>query len=158
MDGSEVPAGATVSPSGGEAHEPYSVVEVNSVLYELTDPSPRIHLLEAEPPYRYLEIPVALADAIALAHAVARVEGARPTTHELTSAILGRLRADVVALRIARREAGVFYGELDVMTATGREVFDCRVSDGIVLALRQAVPAPILCAESILATIEVDPT
>jgi bifunctional DNase/RNase len=37
-----------------------------------------------------------------------------------------------------------------VMTPRGREQFDCRTSDAFILALRQAVPAPILCAEEVI--------
>jgi bifunctional DNase/RNase len=44
----------------------------------------------------------------------------------------------------------VFYAELDVMTPRGREVFDARPSDAFILALRQAVSAPILCDEEVL--------
>jgi len=36
------------------------------------------------------------------------------------------------------------------MTPGGREVLDCRPSDGIVLALRMPVPAPILVDERLL--------
>ena len=47
----------------------FRVMHLESVLYDLTDPSPFVHLLEAEAPFRYLVIPVALADAIAIQHA-----------------------------------------------------------------------------------------
>ena len=50
-----------------------------------------------------------------------------------------------------RFEDGVYYAELDLMTPKGHEIFDCRTSDAITLALRQSVPAPILCAEEVLA-------
>ena len=36
------------------------------------------------------------------------------------------------------------------MTPAGREQVDCRPSDGIVLALRMPVPAPILVDERLL--------
>jgi bifunctional DNase/RNase len=141
--------------SGGEpaAREEYShfrVMNVESVLYDLSDASPLVHLMEAESPYRYLAIPVALADAIALHHAHSAIEGRRPSTSELVMTILTRLRAEIIAARIVRYEDGVFYAELDLMTPRGREVLDCRTSDALTLALRQRVPAPILCAEEVL--------
>jgi len=120
------------------------------VLYDLTDPSPFIHLLEAETPFRYLVIPVALPDAIAIQHAHSAIEGRRPLTHELMSSILTRLGAEVIAARIVRYDAGVFYAELDLMTSKGRQVFDCRTSDAIAMALRQNTSAPILCSEEVL--------
>jgi bifunctional DNase/RNase len=128
----------------------FRVMRLESVLYDLTDPSPMIYLLEAESPFRYLVVPVALADAVAVQHAHSSVEGRRPGTHELMTSILTRLQADVIAARIVRYEGGVFYSELDLMTPKGREVFDCRTSDALALALRQKANAPILCSEEVL--------
>ncbi|MGC2169080.1 MAG: bifunctional nuclease family protein [Acidimicrobiales bacterium] len=139
-----------VEPSAGEAYSTFRVMHVESVLYDLSDTSPLVHLMEAESPYRYLAIPVALADAIALHHAHNAIDGRRPSTSELMTTILTRLQAEIIATRIVRYEDGVFYAELDLMTPRGHEIFDCRTSDAITLALRQRVPAPILCAEEVL--------
>jgi bifunctional DNase/RNase len=128
----------------------FRVMHLESVLYDLTDPSPFVHLLEAEAPYRYLVIPVALADGIAIQHAHSAIVGRRPSTHELMNAVMTRLGTEVIAARIVRYEAGVFYAELDLMTPKGQQVFDCRTSDAISMALRQNSPAPILCAEEVL--------
>jgi len=131
-------------------HVTFRVMHLESVLYDLTDASPMIHLLEAESPFRYLVVPVALADAVALQNAHGAIEGRRPSTHELMTTILTRIQGEVIAARIVRYEGGVFYAELDLMTPRGREVFDCRTSDALSMALRQSVPAPILCAEDVL--------
>ncbi|HUY17475.1 MAG TPA: bifunctional nuclease family protein [Acidimicrobiales bacterium] len=128
----------------------FRVMHLEAVLYDLTDASPMIHLLEAESPFRYLVIPVALSDAVALQNAHGAIEGRRPNTHELMTTILTRLQGEVIAARVVRYEGGVFYAELDLMTPRGREVFDCRTSDALSMALRQNVPAPILCAEEVL--------
>ncbi|MGA7835571.1 MAG: bifunctional nuclease family protein [Acidimicrobiales bacterium] len=128
----------------------FRVMHLDSVLYDLTDPSPMVHLLEAEAPFRYLVIPVALADAIAIQHAHSSIEGRRPGTHELMNAVLTRLGTEVIAARIVRYENGVFFAELDLMTPKGRQVFDCRTSDALTMALRQNSPAPILCSEEVL--------
>jgi bifunctional DNase/RNase len=138
------------SGTAGEEYAAFRVLHLESVLYDLTDPSPLVHLMEAESPFRYLAIPMALPDAIALHLAHSAVEGRRPSTSELMTTILTRLRAEVIAARIVRYEGGVFYAELDLMTPRGREVFDCRTSDALTLALRQRVPAPILCSEEVL--------
>jgi bifunctional DNase/RNase len=110
----------------------------------------RVMHLEAESPFRYLVVPVALADAIAVQHAHSSIEGRRPGTHELMTTMLTRLQAEVISARIVRYEGGVFYSELDLMTPKGREVFDCRTSDALSLALRQKSNAPILCSEGVL--------
>jgi bifunctional DNase/RNase len=156
----DAPATEDVVPTGESSEElessssvedvAFRVMHVESVLYDLTDPSPLVHLLEAESPFRYLVVPLALSDAAALQHAHSAIEGRRPSTHELMTTILTRLQAEVIAARIVRYEGGVFYAELDLMTPRGREVFDCRTSDALSLALRQSVPAPILCAEDVL--------
>jgi bifunctional DNase/RNase len=64
--------------------------------------------------------------------------------------MLTRLQGEVIAARIVCYEGGVFCAELDLMTPRGREVFDCRTSDALSMALRQSVPAPILCSEAVL--------
>jgi hypothetical protein len=56
------------------------------------------------------------------------------------------------------REEGTLLAELDLMAPGGRERVDCRPSDGIVLALRMPVPAPILVDERLLESLsDVDP-
>ncbi|MHB8378955.1 MAG: bifunctional nuclease family protein [Acidimicrobiales bacterium] len=144
----ELADGVEMTSSGGGVT--FRVMHLESVLFDLTDASPMIHLLEAESPFRYLVIPVALGDAVALQNAHGAVEGRRPSTHELMTTILTRLQGEVIAARVVRYEGGVFYAELDLMTPRGREVFDCRTSDALSMALRQSVPAPILCAEEVL--------
>ncbi len=117
---------------------PFRVMHVESVLYDLTDPSPLVHLLEAETPFRYLVIPVALADAIAIQHAHSAIEGRRPSTHELMNAILTRLGTEVIAARIVRYDEGVFYAELDLMTP--------RVAKS--LTVERATRSPWRCART----------
>jgi hypothetical protein len=128
----------------------FNLMSVESVLYDLSDSSPLVHLTESDTPYRYLAIPIALPEAIALHNALDKIDGRRPGTHEVVSKILQQLKADIVAARITRYENGVFYAELDVMSPSGHDVFDCRTSDALILATRQSVRAPVLCAESVL--------
>jgi bifunctional DNase/RNase len=128
----------------------FRVMTVGSVRFDLGDSSPQIHLVEEETPYRNISVTVALAEAQSLHNALIGKVGIRPSTHELTSSIIAQLQADIIAVRILRHENGVFYSELDLMTTRGQERLDCRTSDGVILAIRQAVAAPILCAEEIL--------
>jgi len=132
------------------AADVYRVMQVAEVTYDFDRAAGVVVLVEAEGRRRELRVPVALGDATAIHHAWHRVVGVRPTSGELTTFILQELRADVVAVRLVRREAGVYYAELDVMTAQGRRVFDARPSDALTLALRQSVPAPVLAAEGLL--------
>ncbi len=140
------------APEAVEDSTVFRVMTVESVVFDLGDPSPQVHLMENEAPYRHLSVPIALSEAQALWAALNHATGRRPGTHELTTAILRQLQADIIAVRIVRLENGVFYATLDVMTPRGREQFDCRTSDGFILALRQTVVAPILCAEAVLET------
>jgi len=128
----------------------FRVMTVGSVRFDLGNSSPQIHLMEEDSPYRNVSITVALAEAQSLHNALIGAVGLRPSTHELTTSIIAHLQADIIAVRILRHENGVFYSQLDLMTARGHEVLDCRTSDGIILAIRQPVAAPILCAEEVL--------
>ena len=128
----------------------FRVVQVADVAFDFFATTSTLVLREAEGSRRELIIPVALADATAIHQAWKHLVGRRPTTNELVTFILQELQADVIAARIVRLEAGVFYAELDLMTPKGRRVFDCRASDAISLALRQAVAAPLLVAEDVL--------
>jgi bifunctional DNase/RNase len=128
----------------------FNVMSIESVLYDLSDSSPLVHLIEEDTPYRYMAIPIALTEAVALHNALDKIDGRRPGTHEVLSEVLRRLNADIVAARITRYDGGVFYAELDLMTPRGHEIFDCRTSDALILATRQGVRAPVLCAESVL--------
>ncbi|MGC8509914.1 MAG: bifunctional nuclease family protein [Acidimicrobiales bacterium] len=132
----------------------YRVMSVETVVFDLSDPSPHVHLMEQELPYRSLSIPVALPDAQAIHAALENVRGRRPTTHELLCEIVARLRCDVVAARIVRLDQGVYHAQLDLMTPRGVMHVDCRTSDALVVALRQPVVAPILCAEEVLEAVQ----
>ena len=99
--------------------------------------------------YRVLGFPVGLVEGAALAGAIEGSEGVRPTTHELFAEILARSGVEVIALRLTSREAGVLRAEIDLMGPRGREIVECRPSDGLVLCHRQLVTAPILVAEDL---------
>jgi uncharacterized protein len=129
----------------------FRVMDVMAVTMELPDQFPLVTLQEAEPPRRELSFRVGLPEGVALAYALRGVSTARPLTHELFTTVLQRLRADLVAVRIVSRHGTTYGAEIDVMTARGREVVPCRPSDGLVLAARQAVAAPVLADERLLA-------
>ncbi len=125
----------------------FRVMVFEDVSLDLPTQYPVVTLIENEPPLRSLVFPVGLAEGTALALALRRMESPRPTTHELFMEVMQRGRIDVIALRLNGRENGNYLAELDVMTPLGRERISCRPSDGLVLALRMPVSAPILVDE-----------
>ena len=122
-------------------------MDVEDVSLDLPSQYPVVTLIENEPPLRALVFPVGLAEGTALAQALRRMESPRPMTHELFMEVMQRGRIDVIALRLIGRENGNYLAELDLMTPLGRERIACRPSDGLVLALRMPVSAPILVDE-----------
>ena len=134
---------------GAESFLTFRVTEVVSVTVTLPDTFAQVQLSETEAPYRVLGFPVGLAEGAALAAAIEGSVGARPTTHELFAEVLGRSGVEVIALRLTRREGGVLCAEIDLMGPRGREIVECRPSDGLVLCHRQVVTAPVLVAEEL---------
>ncbi len=128
----------------------FRVMHVEDVSLDLPAQFPSVTLVESEPPMRALVFPVGLPEGTAMAQALRRIPGRRPMTHELFMDVLQRAHIDVVSVRLTGREEGNLVAELDLMTPTGRERLDCRPSDGLVLALRMPVPAPILVDERLL--------
>jgi len=144
------PTTTPFSPQNGEVtHPTFRVMELIEVTVPLPAQHALVQLAEKESPYRTLSFPVGLAEGAALVAAQEGSQGLRPSTHELFSEMLRRINADVIAVRIVDEREGVFHAELDVMTARGRELLSCRPSDGLVLSLRQLVPAPILVDETL---------
>ena len=147
----DVPSGtaAEFGPDGGTVRS-FRVMHVEDVSLDLPSQYPSVALIEAEPPMRALVFPVGLAEGAAMAQALRRMTSRRPMTHELFMDVLQKARIDVVSLRLIGREEGNLLAELDLMTPSGAQSVDCRPSDGLVLALRMPVPAPILVDERLL--------
>lgn len=132
------------SGAGSTSERVLRVMEIVSVDIELPAQFPVVLLREAEPPYRDLAMPIGMAEGTALAYAWRKLATPRPLTHELFASVLQRLRVDLVAVRLVGRAAGTYLAELDLMGPGGRQVVPCRPSDGLILALRAPVPAPVL--------------
>ena len=142
------PASSPTPPA--ERMATFRVMDVDDVSIDLPSQYPSVTLVESEPPIRELVLPVGMPEGTALAQALRRMSGRRPMTHELFMQVLQRARVDVIAVRLVGHEEGNLLAELDLMTPSGREQIDCRPSDGIVLALRMPVPAPILVDQRLL--------
>ena len=117
---------------------------VSSVTVDLPNQHPAVCLREMEIPRRQLTFSVGLQDGVALSHAMRRIPTPRPLTHELMSGVLQQFDIDLVAVRIVGRVGSVHFAELDLRGTGGRSVHSCRPTDGIILALHQPVPVPIL--------------
>ena len=128
----------------------FRVVQVERVSYDFARSTAHVVLRESEGARRAVNVPIALADATAVHHALHHTAARRPSSSELVISMLQEFHVDIIAARIVRWEEGIFYAELDVMTPRGRRVFDCRPSDAINLCCRQVVPAPVLVAEELL--------
>jgi hypothetical protein len=128
----------------------FRVMDLEDVSMDLPSPYPAVTLVESEPPMRALVFPVGLPEGTAMAQALRRMDSRRPMTHELFMQVMQQARIDVIALRLTGRDEGNLLAELDLMTPGGRVRVDCRPSDGIVLAMRMPVPAPILADERLL--------
>jgi uncharacterized protein len=139
-----------VPPPVAVAFANFRVMDVDDVVLDLPSPYPTVTLVESEPPRRDLVFPVGLPEGTAIAQALRRMEGRRPMTHELFMRVLQRVRVDVIAVRLVGRDEGNLLAELDLMAPNGRQRIGCRPSDGIVLALRMPVPAPVLADERLL--------
>jgi uncharacterized protein len=135
-----------------ESYADFKVVEVMSVTLELPDQFPNVTLQEAAAPLRQLIFPVGPPEGAAIAYALRRLDTPRPLTHELFANVLRALNVDIVAVRLVGRTAGTYLGELDLMGSQGHEIVECRASDGLVMALRQTVRAPVLVDERLLST------
>jgi uncharacterized protein len=148
--GSDEAAEAATTPEPGPDTPPppaYRVMDIEDVSLDLPSQYPAVTLVESEPPMRTLVFPVGLAEGTALALALRRMDSPRPMTHELFMQVLQRARVDVIAVRLVGRENGNYLAEVDLMVPHGRERVPCRPSDGLVLAQRMPVPAPILADE-----------
>jgi bifunctional DNase/RNase len=145
-----------ISPGPAPPSEPhvdapvFRVMEVLSVSLDLPGQYPTVHLQEAEPPLRDLIFPIGLPEGVALAHALRKVATSRPLTHELFLSALQHLGADVATVRLVGRRGVIYLAELVLTGSRGVLSLPCRPSDGLTLALRQPVPAPVLADERLL--------
>lgn len=142
----------TVESVGATADEPETFRPLSYIDVTFTLPAhyPVVTLQEFDSPHRLLSIPVGVAEGNAIAYAAKAIATARPMTHELMVSVFESFGLSVATLRITGAENGVFFAELVVAGAEGQRVVPCRVSDGIVLCLRQRPPVPITVSPSVI--------
>jgi len=149
------PAVPSPAPSAPPAVSPaptrtFRIVRVAAVAVALPDQYPVVTLEDAEETRERLSFRIGTAEGVALSHSLAGTEAPRPLTHDLFARALERVGVEVVAVRLTGRVGATYLAELELAGPRGREVLSCRPSDGICLALRQRVVAPVLCDERLL--------
>jgi uncharacterized protein len=125
----------------------FRIVTVVSVGVELPDQYPVLTVEDTEAHRGRLSFRIGIAEGVSLAHALTGTVPPRPLTHDLFAQALQRYAIDVLAVRLVGRVGSTYLAELDLVGPRGREVLSCRPSDGICLALRRHVPAPVLADE-----------
>jgi bifunctional DNase/RNase len=140
----ELEPGFTVPTPPTDGSPDFRMVVVSSVTVDLPNQHPAVCLREMETPRRQLTFSVGMQDGVALSHVMRRIPTPRPLTHELMSGVLQQFDIDLVAVRIVGRVGSVHFAELDLRGTGGRSVLSCRPSDGLILALHQPVPVPLL--------------
>ncbi len=125
----------------------WRIVRVVSVDVVLPDQFPTVTLEDTEGHGERLAFRIGTSEGVALAHAIGGTTAPRPLTHDLFAETLERYGIEVLAVRLTGRIGSTHFAELVLVGPSGRAVLSCRPSDGICLALRQRVAAPVLCDE-----------
>jgi hypothetical protein len=152
-------AGAVAEGAGSESSvsepafvepTPYVPMEYVGVVMELPAANPTLVLREIVGLHRELHIPIAFADGVAIAHAAQGIVTPRPLTHELMTDVLNAFGLTLETVRITQVVGTSFSAELVLTGTLGMRVLDCRVSDGVCLALRQNLPVPVTADSLVL--------
>ena len=128
----------------------FEQVRFVDVVVELPSTNPVVVLEEVSPPCRLLQIPIGLPEGVAIAYAAQGVATPKPLTHELVVSILAVHGLTLEYLRITEVHQSAFSAELVVSGPSGSRTVACRPSDGIALALRQPLGAPIVVSPAVL--------
>lgn len=120
---------------------------VYGVSFDMVGKQP-IVLLKTVQTNRFLPIWIGHPEASAILAKLQDSDTPRPMTHDLFSAALGELDAEVVKIEVVEMKDSTFYARV-VLRRDGEEVgLDARPSDAIALALR--AKAPIFAADDVI--------
>ena len=128
----------------------YRPLRYVGVVMNLPSTNPTLVLQEEDDPHRELHIPIALADGIAITFAARSVATPKPLTHELITNIFDAYGLTLEQVRIIAVENNAYSAELLLSGSLGSRVLECRVTDGVCLALRQRLDVPVTAAEEVL--------
>ncbi len=132
--------------------EPASYVPLRFVDVVMVLPSlnPIVVLEEEAGAHRRLSIPIGQAEGAAIAYAARRITTPKPLTHELVVNMMTEFALVLEVVRITEVNGAAYAAEAVVSGPSGTRVIACRPSDGIALALRYPLFAPLVAHESVL--------
>lgn len=126
-------------------------VVVSDVSVRLPETFGRLTFSELDAPKRSLSIPISLEQAGIIAGHLSGRSAPRPMSGDLLCDIMSAFDLSVEVIQITGEANGIFLAQLTVAGAGSRpRSFPCRPSDGVIVALGQPLPVPILVDESLL--------
>lgn len=126
-------------------------VVVKEVSVRLPETFGRITFAELDLPKRSFSVPISLEQAGIIASHLSGRPAPRPMSGDLLCDILSTFDLSVEVVQITGVKDGVYLAQLTVVGAGSRpRTFPCRPSDGVIIALSQPLPIPILADESLL--------
>ncbi len=110
----------------------------------------RLAFVELDQPKRNLTIPISIEQAGIISGLFQGIKPPRPMMGDLFCEVMVAYDFSVAVVQITGRENGVYFAQVTFTGASGRpKMFPCRPSDGVILALGQPLPVPILIDEDL---------
>lgn len=126
-------------------------VVVSGVGVRLPETFGRVVLAELDGSKRSFSIPISLEQAGVMAGLLEGRKAPRPMTGDLFCEVLEAFSLGVEVIQITGKANGVYLAQMTITGASSKpKVFPCRPSDGIIVALGQPLPVPILADEALL--------
>jgi uncharacterized protein len=129
-------------------------VAIDSVRVSLMSQHRLVVLKDLQSP-RFLPIWIGPFEADAITIELQGVEVARPLTHDLLKAAIGKLGAEIERVAITELRNDTFYAEITLRVNGRRLEIDSRPSDAIALAVRARVP--VYVADDVLEQAAITP-
>ena len=120
---------------------------IYGVSFDLVGKQP-IVLLKTADGNKFLPIWIGHPEAAAILMKLQGASTPRPMTHDLVTAMLGELDAQVVRITVTELKENTFYASITVQQNGSEIEIDSRPSDAIALAVR--ADAPIFAAEEVI--------
>ena len=120
---------------------------IYGVSFDLVGKQP-IVLLKTADGNKFLPIWIGHPEAAAILMKLQGASTRRPMTHDLVTAMLGELDAQVVRITVTELKENTFYASITVQQNGSEIEIDSRPSDAIALAVR--ADAPIFAAEEVI--------
>lgn len=128
----------------------YRQAVVSGVGVNLPETFGRLAFVELDEPKRTLTIPISLEQAGIISGLLQGMKPPRPMMGDLFCEVMTAFDFSVAVVQITGVDNGVYLAQITFTAASGRpKMFPCRPSDGIILALGQPLPIPILIDEDL---------